>query len=155
MLSSDKEDISGRYVVLRAINDSFEFTIYTDLRTAKVKQFTVNKSSALLFYDSKKKLQIRINGFVSLHHKDQLTRPIWNKMPDFARREYQSELSPGTQISNSIEGHEVNEEFKDDYFCVIRFVPSKMDVLQLSKMGHLRFQFQKEKDNWVGTRISP
>ncbi len=154
-ITAGREDVSGRYVVLRKLTDNFEFIIYTDKRTAKVTELLINEAAALLFYDQKKKLQIRINGNVHLHNKDEVTVSIWKNMPEYARKEYQSEMSPGSDFQDLklLRGFTAGD--KDDNFCVLRFIPNKFDVLQLHKSGHQRARFILKDEKWIGKRITP
>jgi len=64
MLSTINNKIpESRTVILRNFNkDIFELNIHSDLRSEKINQIETNNNVSCLFYDDKKKIQIRING---------------------------------------------------------------------------------------------
>ena len=81
----------SRTVILRNFNkDKFELNIHSDLRSGKINQIENNNNVSCLFYDDKKKIQIRINGQATIEKSYQ---PSWDKLTNWSRRCYLSAVS--------------------------------------------------------------
>ena len=65
----------------------FELNIHSDLRSEKINQIEKNNNVSCLFYDDKKKIQIRINGTGKIEKSYQ---PSWNKLTNWSKRCYLS-----------------------------------------------------------------
>lgn len=141
-----------RTVVLRKITPSLDFLVFTDSRSSKVKEMKETPRASLLFYHPKKQVQVRVKTTVSLHSEDELAKSYWAQLPEHRKSEYRSALAPGTPIDIPQEGWEETE--MQNFFSVLKFTPLSIDLLQLSKEGHLRLQFDLTS-NWQGTWLTP
>jgi pyridoxamine 5'-phosphate oxidase len=140
-----------RTVVLREVTQSLEFLVFTDFRSEKVKEIQNSPQVALHFYHPKKMLQLRVEAKVVIHFQDELSERYWNGIPESRRVEYMGMLPPGKQISSPDLGWDLGEE---SFFTVLKIDPQRVEALQLSRQGHLRIQFEKEKD-WIGQWLVP
>ena len=108
----------SRTVILRNFNkDKFELNIHSDSRSGKITQIESNNNVSCLFYDDKKKIQIRINGLAKIEKSYQ---PSWDK------------LTPNDE--ESIEG------LKN--FAVIKVIIDSVEWLYLASQGHRRAIFK-------------
>ena len=71
--------VTSRTVVLRNI-DKNPLAIYfnADYRSPKVKQLLSNKQCFVLFYDNKRKIQIRIECKAIVNYNNTISKRIWN-----------------------------------------------------------------------------
>lgn len=141
-----------RTVVLRQLTSTMEFLVYTDARTAKVQDLLTIPRVSLLFYHPKKQVQVRVKAIATLHVDDVLAQEHWKRVSDNRQSEYQSRLAPGTRIETPNLGLESHSE--SAHFSVLKFSPLSIEVLQLSREGHLRIQFELAA-GWQGTWLVP
>ncbi len=140
-----------RTVVLREITNEFDFLVFTDHRTAKVKEIQESPYVALHVYHPKKMVQLRVEAKAEIHFQNEVSEKYWEKIPQSRRFEYTGVLPPGECIQNPEEGREQGESI---FFTVIQIKPFLIEALQLDKKGHLRIQFQRN-ENWQGQWLVP
>lgn len=141
-----------RTVVLRQFTADLEFLVYTDVRSSKVQELLKVPRVSLLFYHSKKQVQVRVKALATIHVEDELAQEQWKRVSEKRRSEYQSKLEPGTQITAPEAGWESSPDHT--HFSVLKFSPLSIEVLQLSKTGHLRMQFDLAS-RWQGVWLVP
>lgn len=141
-----------RTVVLRKLSPALDFLVFTDARSGKVRELQETHKASLLFYHPKKQVQVRIESTVSLHSADELAEEYWAKLPQHRQSEYRSSTAPGTPIAGPEVGWEQTPS--EHFFTVLKFTPLSVDLLQLTKGGHLRLQFDLAA-NWEGTWLTP
>jgi general stress protein 26 len=141
-----------RTVVLRQLSSTMEFLVYTDVRTAKVRDLLETPRVSLLFYHPKKQVQVRVKAIATLHVEDALAQEHWKRVPEKRQSEYKSGLVPGTRIETPDLGWETQSE--STHFSVLKFSPLSIEVLQLAREGHLRMQFELAA-GWQGTWLVP
>jgi hypothetical protein len=140
----------SRTVILRNFNkDIFELNIHSDLRSEKINQIETNKNVSCLFYDDKKKIQIRINGLAEIERSYQ---PSWDKLTNWSRRCYLSEKRPGTEVEKPSSGFPerfVDESPNDEdsavglnNFALIKVMIESIEWLYLASQGHRRAIFK-------------
>ena len=140
----------SRTVILRNFNkDRFELNIHSDLRSGKINQIENNNNVSCLFYDDKKKIQIRINGLAIIEKSYQ---PSWEKLTNWSKRCYLSEKKPGTEVTKPSSGFPerfVNESPNDKdsieglkNFALIKVMISSIEWLYLASQGHRRAVFK-------------
>ena len=77
----DKKEPKIRTVVLRALNKNKNtLSFHTDLRSDKVKEIQSNRNVSALFYDKKRRIQIRIRGNAQLDENSNRLKKIWSSM---------------------------------------------------------------------------
>jgi len=141
-----------RTVVLRHMSPAMEFLVYTDVRTAKVRDLLETPRVSLLFYHPKKQVQVRVKAIATLHVEDALAQEHWKRVPEKRQSEYKSGLVPGTRIETPDLGWETQSE--STHFSVLKFSPLSIEALQLAREGHLRMQFELAA-GWQGTWLVP
>ena len=148
----------SRTVILRKFNkDKFELNIHSDLRSGKINQIESNNNVSCLFYDDKKKIQLRINGQATIEKSYQ---PSWDKLTNWSRRCYLSEHKPGTEVLKPSSGFPekfVNESPNDEEsieglknFAAIKIIIRSVEWLFLASQGHRRaiFKVLRESSNF-------
>ena len=139
----------GRIVVLRgAFKDKKILRFHTDLRSSKISALKKNNTIYFLFYNKKRKIQVRAKGFATINYKNSITEEAWKKTQIISRKCYLASQAPGT-ISNEpdpgypkeLEGK--NPKFEEteigfDNFCVIESKIIEMEWLYLASQGHRR-----------------
>ncbi|NBB88367.1 MAG: general stress protein [Bacteroidetes bacterium] len=147
--------VQARWVVLRKLSQDLRFFMYSDLRTQKVADLATHPQAHLLFYHGRKKVQIRCEGEIRLHHGDELSQNQWEHVQGIGTKAYTSTIAPGTEINHPKEAHQWSPAWGGRFFCVLEFLPAKFDVLQLNQMEHVRICFRKADGKWVKTWIAP
>ncbi|MCS5490550.1 pyridoxamine 5'-phosphate oxidase family protein [Algoriphagus limi] len=142
-----------RKVVLRKITDTFHFLIFTDYRSQKVKELKTNPKASLHFYHPKKQVQVRVRANTKIHFKNDFSEEFWLSISESRRKEYLGKYSPGTFIPDHEEGWERLDDV-NHFFTVLEFIPLEIEVLQLSRNGHLRILFSSKKE-WEGNWLVP
>lgn|GEM_PF-135450 len=145
----------ARILVLRdAIKSTSRLIFYTDSRSPKVEQIRKNRHAILVFYNNKKKVQLRIKGLVNTLQSSQKHQNYFNNIVQTELKDYRSTQPPGT-VKTSEEISYLSKEVAKDNFCVIEFEAIDIDYLQLSRDEHKRINFKYEKDRWVSEEIVP
>ena len=138
----------SRNVILRDFDpNKIIFTIYTDSRSKKIQNLNKSSSAQLLFYDSVNLLQVIVKAQVVNINSDLNT---FNSLSEFSKRNYTSNISPGTKIEDPTSlkyGDEIN-------FSQISFQALTLECLQLNKYQNIRC-FYIAEDSWKGFYIAP
>ena len=145
----------SRWVVFRKLTLEQNLLIYTDSRSEKIEDLRENYNSGLLFYNSKQGLQIYFNTVSTIHQNNELTKKYWQGIVGNSSENYTTILPPSTPINTIHEGHKTEKNLSDKYFSIIEFSPINMNVLQLSRDGHIRANFNKVNNEWEGSFIVP
>tara|TARA_B100000767_G_scaffold275683_1_gene314274 strand:+ start:7254 stop:7793 length:540 start_codon:yes stop_codon:yes gene_type:complete len=136
---------SIRIVVLRDFNfDTMDFTIYTDARSSKIFSIKNNAKISLLFYDSEKRIQVRVQANCILFQEDDL---LFEKQPLDSQKAYNTDLAPGTPIDSITS---VSFLKKENHFIKLVFRANEIDFLKLNKDNHVRAYFKFTNSNWQG-----
>lgn len=152
LASSGKQFPQVRTVVLRQFTADLEFLAYTDFRSSKVQELLEVPRVSLLFYHSKKQVQVRVKALATIHVADELAQEHWKRVSEKRRAEYQNKLGPGTRIERPAIGWESSSELV--HFSVLKFSPLSIEVLQLAREGHVRIQFDLAS-GWQGAWLVP
>ena len=92
----------ARTVIFRNFNtEKFYLSIHSDFRSQKINEINKNNYVSLVFYDDKKKIQLRVKGKAKIQASK---RDSWNKLGNWSRRCYLSEESPGTNKKEPTSG---------------------------------------------------
>ncbi|MEM6628998.1 MAG: pyridoxamine 5'-phosphate oxidase family protein [Bacteroidota bacterium] len=153
LATSGPPDIGLRMVVLREIQQDLSLLMYTDARSAKVRQIRENSLTSILAYHPKHKVQIRLQGESLLHQRDVLAQAAWQRVQGPPQKAYNSLLPPGEEVSTPSEAHRWPEEMDEGHFCLIQFRPLELEVLQLNGLAHIRALFtisaNERKGKWI------
>ena len=144
-----------RYVVLRAMDDEGYLYFFTDYRTQKIGHIRVNPDVALLFYDSEKSVQVRMQGTALIHRNNAVTEKYWKTVEGEARKAYNPLVPSGSLISHPEEAHIWPQNMENTNFSVIQIVPSEFTILQLDGLNHIRAKFVRHGNKWKMDWIAP
>jgi len=160
-ISSDNDDPDGRVVVLRrADQNQRSLSFHSDYRSNKVNLLKKNSKGALVFYDKKEKIQLRIKVECSINFKNNISINAWEKTQKISRKCYLASLAPGTNLDAP--GSSIDEKFETfeysieesemgkDNFCVITCKVITIEWLYLSIKGHRRakIDFNKQENHF-------
>ncbi|MGB6152656.1 MAG: pyridoxamine 5'-phosphate oxidase family protein, partial [Pricia sp.] len=141
-----------RTVVLRRVSEDFKLVFYTDRRSKKIAHIKKNSAVSLLFYHPKQLLQLKIEGKANIVTDPEELQKYWSGVQPASRKDYTTESSPGTPISNP----DTVAYFEDkNYFTIIEVELSKIEYLKLKRPNHLRILFSKESGEWNGQFLVP
>ena len=145
----------ARTVVLRGFDsEKMELSFHSDLRSQKINQLNKNKNVCLVFYDEKKKIQLRIRGKTNMRKS---FSEAWNKLTNWSKRCYLTANPPGQKSEKPSSGFPEkfafdapsSEETKDGLknFTQIRVSINEIEWLFLASQGHRRALFEVVKSN--------
>jgi pyridoxamine 5'-phosphate oxidase len=148
LASSSNNKLTQRIVIVRKFNqDTNSVTIFTDHKSQKVSQIKHNENCHLLFWDSRRNLQVSICCIAKINDKE-TTDFYWKNLSELQKKDYLVNPSPKTLI-NSYNNY--NYESTKNRFTVIEFFFQQMDILLLDKNGHKRaiHDFKNGLQSWV------
>ena len=148
----DQKDFDGRIVVLRKSHQSNSLLqFHSDIRSDKIPKLKNNKNAAMLFYDKKEKIQVRIKVECIINYNNEITKESWSKTGHISRKCYLVDNGPGTESSTPTSGLKPeldNYEFtmkqsEEGYknFTVIQCKIESIEWLYLAAKGHRRAKF--------------
>lgn len=128
-----KNKVFQRIVVARSFDEkNMRLTIFTDSASKKCQQLQEHPDCALLFWDSRKKMQIQVSGKANFVDE---TDSYWSKLSDRQKREYSINPISGTRIGSS---SSYDYKSKEVRFAVLIIECLKLDILILDPEGHKR-----------------
>ena len=147
-----------RTVVLRASDrEAGRLRFHTDRRSHKVAEIEADPAGAVLVYDPRQKIQLRIDCRLSIHIEDGLAREAWAATRDFSRICYQVMHGPGETVTDPREVPFSREDSNDgaDHFAVIVAEVTRIEWLYLAHQGHRRAEFVWREGAWQGRWLVP
>ena len=158
----DQKNFDGRIVVLRKsdqVNNLLQF--HSDIRSDKIPKLKKNKNAAMLFYDKKEKIQVRMKVECIINHNSQITKESWSKTGHMSRKCYLVDKGPGIVSPTPTSGlkpelddfeftmKQSEEGYKN--FSVIQCKIKNIEWLYLAAKGHrrARFQVDNNKEYWL------
>ena len=139
--SVDEGKIASRVVVLREFNSKERYLRFnTDARAPKIKHFQKNSNASILGYDPALKIQLKLQGNVEVHLKDDVTIASWNESTTRSKKCYSVEGGSSLEIDNPAEYDIRDVNIEDGYlnFAVIKFTYTSLEFLYLKSSGHRR-----------------
>ena len=162
VIVSATDSAEGRIVVLRgAFKDKNILRFHTDFRSSKIKSLKENKKIYFVFYNKKRKIQVRAEGVAIVHKDNEITKEAWTKTQMMSRKCYLSPQAPGDFINDSASdlskdmGNEIptyeQSEIGYKNFCVIESKIKSFEWLYLASQGHRRakFMLDENKSTWL------
>jgi 3-hydroxyisobutyrate dehydrogenase len=162
VIVSSTDSAEGRVVVLRgAFKDKNILRFHTDFRSSKIKSLKENKKIYFVFYNKKRKIQVRAEGVAIIHKDNEITKEAWTKTQMMSRKCYLSPQAPGDFINDSASdlskdmGNEIptyeQSEIGYKNFCVIESKIKSFEWLYLASQGHRRakFMLDENKSTWL------
>lgn len=157
----------SRLVTLRdADANSRTLRFHIDVRSPKFAQMTSNPNVAVLVYDPVKRLQLRLQGKVTLHQTDTVADKAWASSQLLSRRCYCQTLGPGSPVPQptsslpgDLESRQPTEEEADELgranFCAAVAEITSLDWYSLVFTGHQRAHFVWNGDSWNSQWLVP
>ena len=148
----------GRTVVLRGFEEKNKVLwFHTDIRSKKIKILRINPNGSFLFYDKKKKIQLRILGNTKINHQNSVAQKAWEKTVHMSRQCYLGQKIPGTSTPNPTSGlsedvdnfkYSIKEsEIGYQNFCVVQSFITSVEWLYLAAKGHRRARFDLRNES--------
>ena len=153
--SLDEGKIASRVVVLREFNSKERYLrFHTDARAPKIKHFQKNSNASILGYDPALKIQLKLQGNVEVHLKDDVTIASWNESTTRSKKCYSVEGGSSLEIDNPAEYDIRDVNIEDGYlnFAVIKFTYTSLEFLYLKSSGHRRAVHSCDEEltsNWL------
>ena len=153
--SHDEGKIVSRVVVLREFNSKERYLrFHTDARAPKIKHFQKNSNASILGYDPALKIQLKLQGNVEVHLKDDVTIASWNESTTRSKKCYSVEGGSSLEIDNPAEYDISDVNIEDGYlnFAVIKFTYTSLEFLYLKSSGHRRAVHSWDEEltsNWL------
>jgi hypothetical protein len=139
-----------RVMILRQVNRSLRTLRFnTDMRSAKVSEWLEDRRASVLAYSADEKIQIRLNGVMSLDPASETADAVWTDMRDQSRVCYSQPAAPGALVASPDEWQPPSALALDDpragaaraHFCVLHFAITRLDFVFLSVRGNRRARF--------------
>jgi 3-hydroxyisobutyrate dehydrogenase len=145
-----------RTLVLREANTVQKILIaYSDIRASKIQEIMHTPFVSFLFWDSERKIQLRLSGKATVFATGELTDQHWKRASLSNRRSYLAIPAPGSPqpvpTSGLPEGLDSREPTQEESekgrvnFAVIVIGVQHLDWLHLAKGGHRRAIFRYEE----------
>ena len=167
VILNDGKFSDGRIVVLRgAFKDINTIRFHTDYRSDKIRILKINNNICFVFYNKKRKIQVRIKGTALINYKNEIAKKAWVKTQVISRKCYLASNPPGTisreptsGLSKELEGKnpEINNtEIGYNNFCVIDTKINEFEWLYLASQGHRRAKISVTDNNNISSQwITP
>ena len=156
VVSSIKNNqITSRVMVLREFDlKDRKMRFHTDYRASKIHHYEENSSATVIGYDPEIKIQIKLQGNISIHYDDETTKLAWDNSTPRSKKCYSVKGGSSKEVSNpedyDIKDFEVEEGYKN--FAVLVFHFNSLEFLYLKSSGHRRaiHKWNDEYDsNWL------
>lgn len=154
----------ARYLVLRGFDRANGVvTLHSDRRSDKLAQIDADpRASYCLFGD---KLQLRLEGRITIHRDDAVADAAWARTGMMARRTYLVDPAPGSVLAEpggglpeDLSRHAPepgrSEEGREN-FAVLALQLERIEWLSLAATGHRRARFVRSDGGWKGDWLAP
>ncbi|MCT4577582.1 pyridoxamine 5'-phosphate oxidase family protein [Donghicola sp.] len=129
-----------RSVVLRAVNpDTGTLEVHTDVASEKVSELREAPNAGLHVWDPSASLQIRLRGKMKERPRKELP-PIWEGVPDQARKVYGGHPYPGYAIQSP---YDHTDDPQLDRFAVLKFEVAEIELLLIEADKHKRALYRR------------
>lgn len=135
----------SRVMVLREANPQERILrFHTDVRSDKIVDLKINPRVAVTGYDARAKVQIRLEGRTSIHHKDEVAHAAWVGSKNMSQVCYNVSPASGSLIETGnayFLPHTSDDLSKgEEHFCALRIHISALEWLYLAGSGHRRLR---------------
>jgi|TARA_B110000467_G_scaffold57495_1_gene52590 pyridoxamine 5'-phosphate oxidase len=145
----------SRTIVLRGLDlDPLRIYFNADYRSPKVEQLLSNPFCSALFYDSKRRIQLRFKCRSVVHNQNDISSGIWRHTALQSRKCYMGPHSPSKvldewhpnipleYLKTDPDKDHSNEGYVNFTYIELEIIES--DLLQLHHDGHIRFKVESE-----------
>lgn len=153
-----------RTVVLRK-SDTEKRSLYyfTDIRSEKCRELKQQPKASALFWDPKRRIQLRCTGQIDIRHGDDEATAFWNDISKHGRKAYATQHAPGTPLEACSTGLPDNwsdqglaeTDIYRENFALLEHQIDVVDALHLEREGHQRAEFHWESDQWRRSWLVP
>jgi pyridoxamine 5'-phosphate oxidase len=154
-----------RTIVLRQVDKAArQLLFFTDTRSPKVRHLEAHPQVAITFWHPNRKVQLRIQGAVTLQQGGEAARRFWDHLSIRGRESYATLQAPGTPAEADTTGlpaewSDITDKSASDFaftnFLLIYVTVSEVDALHLHREGHQRGRFVWENDDWNMSWLVP
>ena len=138
-----------RVVVLRRVDaEARRLEVHTDVRSGKVAELRADPACALLVWDAKASLQMRLRAVADIIVGD---AEAWARIPPGAQRVYGGSPAPGARLAYP-QDHKPYATL--EAFARIVLEVREVETLYLGADLHRRARFERDKD-WSGVWLAP
>ena len=155
--SIDNNQIATRVMVLREFNLKERYIrFHTDYRAAKIDHYSENNSASVLGYDPNLKIQIKLQGSMSVHYNDHVSQAAWEGSTTRSKKCYSVKGGSTLEISDPEEYDLKDGNIEDGYinFAVLIFSFNNLEFLHLKSSGHRR-ALHSWNESFVSTWLVP
>jgi 3-hydroxyisobutyrate dehydrogenase len=147
VILNDGKLSDGRVVVLRgAFKDINTIRFHTDYRSDKIRILKNNNNIYFVFYNKKRKIQVRVKGTAIINYKNDIALKAWEKTQIISRKCYLATNPPSKELEGKnpkIDSTEIGY----NNFCVIDTKISEFEWLYLASQGHRRAKISLVSEN--------
>lgn len=159
---------SQRVMILRHVDwATRKLRFHTDARSTKTQTLSERSAASVLFYLPEAKIQLRLNGTITITTAGEEIDQAWSNATLFARRAYMATNAPGTVVDQPvsglpafIEGRQPTDEDiapSRENFALLHVEFDTVEWLYLANSGHrrARWRWNTVAANWEGSWLIP
>ena len=158
MATYDGKKCQLRTLVVRRVDkEARQLLFFTDIRSPKSIQLKAHPNTAITFWHPTRKIQLRMQGSVSLEQDSEEARQHWDHLSIRGRESYAAIPPPGKFSTMDTTGLPSNwsdelskkeTDFAFSNFTLIKVSVEEIDALHLHSEGHQRARFAWKKEEW-------
>lgn len=142
----------ARVLVLRGADPQAGLLwLHTDSRSAKLAELAGEPRAALTFWDSRRALQLRVEGCARIESDPALLAEAWARVPEGSRRNYATVAAPGSPWT----GDSVCAADGAANFAMVAVRAERMEWLWLGPVAHQRGESRRGAGGWESIRLVP
>lgn len=156
---------SNRIVVFRGfLEDTNNLEIITDIRSQKYQHLIDNPWGEICWYFAKTREQFRIHGQIKLiteiESETKLLEErikVWQKLSTAGKEQFYWD-NPGELFTSNNNNYslKIDDNNPNNNFCLLLFIPQKVDHLELKGNPQNRFIYELKEDNyWSVKQVNP
>ena len=153
--TSNGKDFNLRTVILRkVIKENRTIIFFTDFRSKKIKELSINNKVKIHIYDKKNQIQIQADGLAKIIRNSKNSKMIWDSLSTYSKAIYLTKNRPGTIIKNAktnLEKLDHNKAYGN--FTIVNVEISKIYFLKLNseinKKAVIKYENKNNKYHWL------
>lgn len=148
LATASDEGPDARTVVLRETDaQARELRVFTDARSAKVRQIAAQPRGMLVLWSKRLSWQLRVRVQLQVHEEGLAVASRWARLKQSpAAQDYLSPLAPGSPLDSEVPGRPVAER---GHFALVTACVLAIDWLELHAEGHRRALFDAAGGRWL------
>jgi len=144
----------GRVIVMRNCSERLRrVEFFTDYRSAKCQEILSASQVAFVWYDPKRRLQVRARGRANVVSDEPWVEATWESLSPRQKNDYSTVAAPGDLRWNG--DIDLSDAGKCGYFAVVRTTLESIDILELGAQGHQRWVWEWCSDQWAARAVVP